>query len=509
MTATSQNPLGAGTALISQKGSLLSAAAMVLAYYQAAGQIGSPNGQATPDTLNKYLSSCGTGCDGFLTNPDTGEQVVNLWRLSGFDGGLTDISVENTASIQALAAGGSPVLAFLSLSANGAPVGGSTVVVTGVNSDGSLILNDPNPVLARTNMNDYLNGFQVGSTTWRGTIVSAARIIVQNPLATSFILGAVSQQTTTGGGVSLDVESSNGPCGSLLEIPDASVIGSTASVALRSSRFIYCGGTYSTYEALVSAPISYRAFVEGAGLDKDISAAAPAAWALTFSTTGTLSIAPQTATFAANAVLNAATFVSGLAPGGLFSIFGAGLYGPSAPTAVQFGSESAKLILSSPFQINGQVPADLSPGNYSLTVQSAFGSATQPVLVSATAPGIFVVSTETGAATGNRTVGAVINQNGTLNDIGTPANRGDVLTVYCTNLGAVQLQDNLYVTVAPVTAILNSVELQVQYAGLTPGYIGLYQVNVPISGGTAPGSSLSLTIKAGGVVSNTVNVAIQ
>ena len=120
-----------------------------------------------------------------------------------------------------------------------------------------------------------------------------------------------------------------------------------------------------------------------------------------------------------------------------------------------------------------------------------------------------MVSTETGSATGNRTVGAVINQNGTLNDVGTPANRGDVLTVYCTNLGAVQPQGNLYVTVSPVTAILNSVELPVQYAGLTPGFIGLYQVNVPIPGGTSPGASLSLTIKAGGVMSNTVNVAIQ
>ena len=509
MTATSQNPLGAGTALISQKGTLLTAAAMVLAYYQTGGQIGSPNGQATQDTLNKYLTSCGTGCDGFLTNPDTGEQVVNLWRLSGFGGGLTDISVENPSSIQTLVANGSPVLAFLSLSANGVPVGGSTVVVTGVNSDGSLALNDPNPVLARTNMNDYLNGFQVGSTTWRGTIVSAARIIVQKPLATSFILGAVSQQTTTGGGVSLDVESASGPCGGGVEIPDAAVIGSTLGVPLRSSRFIYCSGTNSAYEVLVSAPGSYRAFVEGAGLDKDISAASPAAYGLTLSPAGTLSLAPQAASFTANAVLNAATFLPGLAPGGLFSLFGAGLYGSSAATTVQFGTENAKLILTTPFQINGQVPSDLAPGSYTVTVQSAWGSVTQPVSISATAPGIFVVSNETGVLTGSRTVGAVINQNGSLNDVASPANRGDVITVYCTNLGAVQPQGNLYVTVTPVTALINSVELPVQYAGLTPGYIGLYQVNVPIPGGTAPGTSLSLNLKAAGVVSNTVNVAIQ
>ena len=54
MTATSQNPFGSGTAHIST-GRVDHSAAMVLAYYQTAGQIGSPNGQATPDTLNKYL----------------------------------------------------------------------------------------------------------------------------------------------------------------------------------------------------------------------------------------------------------------------------------------------------------------------------------------------------------------------------------------------------------------------------------------------------------------------
>jgi uncharacterized protein (TIGR03437 family) len=280
-------------------------------------------------------------------------------------------------------------------------------------------------------------------------------------------------------------------------------------VTLRSSRFIYCGGASSAYQASIGAPGSYRAFIEGAGLDKDLSAASPAAYALTFSTSGALSIAPQATAFTANAVLNAATFAPGIAPGGLFSIFGAGLFGSSANTTVKFGSESATLILKSPFQLNGQVPGDLAPGSYPVTIQSAWGSVTQTVSVSPTSPGIFVVSQETGTTAGNRIVGAVINPDGTLNDLGTPAHRGDVLVVYCTNLGAVQPQGNLYVTVNPVTVVLNSVELPVQYAGLTPGFIGLYQVNVAIPVGTAPGSSLSLTVKAAGAAGNTVNVAIQ
>jgi uncharacterized protein (TIGR03437 family) len=219
---------------------------------------------------------------------------------------------------------------------------------------------------------------------------------------------------------------------------------------------------------------------------------------------------PQATAFTASAVLNAATFVPGVAPGGLFSVFGAGLYGASATTTAQFGNQPAQLILkTNPFQINGQVPPDLAPGTYPLTIQSAWGTATQTVVVNPTAPGIFVTSAQGSNSPAGRTVGAVINQDGTLNDLGTPAHRGEVLTVYCTGLGAVQSQGNLFVAVSPVTVLLNTAELPVQYAGLTPGFIGLYQVNMPIPGGTAPGTDLGLSIKAGGVISNVVNVAIQ
>jgi uncharacterized protein (TIGR03437 family) len=194
-----------------------------------------------------------------------------------------------------------------------------------------------------------------------------------------------------------------------------------------------------------------------------------------------------------------------IAPGGLFSIFGAGLYGPSADTTVKFGDAAAQMILTTSFQLNGQVPPDLAPGNYQVTVQSAWGSVTQMVTINQTAPGIFIVAVESG----NRTVGAVINQDGTLNNVGTPARRGEVLTIYCSNLGAVARQGNSFVSVSPVTALLNGAELPVQYAGLTPGFIGLYQVNVPVPGSTAPGANLGLSVRTGGVVSNTVTVAIQ
>ena len=226
--------------------------------------------------------------------------------------------------------------------------------------------------------------------TLPGLVPSCPRRVwwFQKPVSTAFVLAAVSQPTS-GGGVALDIESVSGACGSVLEIPDAAVIGSTNPVTLRSSRFIYCSGAGGPYQANLNASGSYRAFVESQICSRISRALRPLHTPSRYRPGGNLSVAPQTATFSSAAVLNAATFAPGLAPGGLFSIFGAGLYGPSADTTVSFGGESAQLILESAFQLNGQVPGDLAPGTYPVTIQSAWGSATQPVTVNPSAPSIF------------------------------------------------------------------------------------------------------------------------
>jgi len=47
------------------------------------------------------------------------------------------------------------------------------------------------------------------------------------------------------------------------------------------------------------------------------------------------------------------------------------------------------------------------------------------------------------------------------------------------------------------------------FAGLAPGFIGLYQVNVTIPVGTPPGLSIPLMLKVNGQQSNPVLVALQ
>jgi uncharacterized protein (TIGR03437 family) len=64
-------------------------------------------------------------------------------------------------------------------------------------------------------------------------------------------------------------------------------------------------------------------------------------------------------------------------------------------------------------------------------------------------------------------------------------------------------------TVSQVTASLAGQEIPVSYAGLTPGFIGLYQVNVPIPANVPPGLALPILFRIGGVESTPVEIAVQ
>jgi uncharacterized protein (TIGR03437 family) len=47
------------------------------------------------------------------------------------------------------------------------------------------------------------------------------------------------------------------------------------------------------------------------------------------------------------------------------------------------------------------------------------------------------------------------------------------------------------------------------YAGLTPGLVGLYQINVTVPASSHRGSEIPVFLNQSGVVSNRVNIAIQ
>jgi len=160
-----------------------------------------------------------------------------------------------------------------------------------------------------------------------------------------------------------------------------------------------------------------------------------------------------------------------------------------------------RLLFATPFQINAEVPLTMAPGVHTIRVQSAYGSSQQSVTVSAVAPGIFLI--------GNPAVGAITDQNYNLVGPSNPLARGQAMVIFATGLGAVTQSGQLSRTNATTTVVLNGVELPVSFAGLAPGFIGLYQVNLTIPAGTPPGLAIPLTLKVGGQGSNSVLVAVQ
>jgi uncharacterized protein (TIGR03437 family) len=99
-----------------------------------------------------------------------------------------------------------------------------------------------------------------------------------------------------------------------------------------------------------------------------------------------------------------------------------------------------------------------------------------------------------------------------------PASVGDILSIYCSGLGAVSPAvpdgaaaplSTLSRTVNPVTVTIGGIGAQVQFAGLAPGYAGLYQVNAYVPQGVAAGGAVPVILTTAGVSSSPVTAAIQ
>jgi len=56
---------------------------------------------------------------------------------------------------------------------------------------------------------------------------------------------------------------------------------------------------------------------------------------------------------------------------------------------------------------------------------------------------------------------------------------------------------------------IGGVEAAVEFAGLAPGFVGLYQVNARVPAGVAAGNAVALVLTQNGVPSNTVTIAVR
>ena len=245
-----------------------------------------------------------------------------------------------------------------------------------------------------------------------------------------------------------------------------------------------------------------------------------------------------------------------VAPGDIVALFGEQLsfaspvYQPTPPlatslnaTSVTVNGEPAPLYYSSYGQINFQIPTDIAPGTALVQVTSFVQtyapltgrlepSNTVSVNVVNRAPRLLVLSDGYGAIE-DASQGLSLPVPATMlfpGFVSQPATRGDVLTIYAIGLGATNpavasgqpapdgISGPLAQLVSTPTVVFSSVTvgpLAVQvnatpsYAGLSPYFAGLYQVNVSIPGNCPLGTAkVSLTFPDG-TVSNAVEIAVQ
>jgi uncharacterized protein (TIGR03437 family) len=224
------------------------------------------------------------------------------------------------------------------------------------------------------------------------------------------------------------------------------------------------------------------------------------------------------------AMTSAADFSANLGAGGLVSIFGDGLAPATAvaansplptlmaDTCVTANGLNLPLLYVSPTQINAQLPF-AAVGEVSTVVHTSGGLSDIHVeFVGAASPSIFGIP-----GPNNERVAAVVRaKNGLVSSLSNPLRPNEVAVIFATGMGQVApfAVEGFAAPNTPLTATLadpivdvGGVQADIMVSGLTPGFIGLYQINVRLPGHVPLGLQVPMTLRAGGR-STTVNLRI-
>jgi uncharacterized protein (TIGR03437 family) len=166
--------------------------------------------------------------------------------------------------------------------------------------------------------------------------------------------------------------------------------------------------------------------------------------------------------------------------------------------------------MTSTGQINAQIPHELAPGRYPLVIRSVerkLSAVPQMITLTRYAPAVF-------ADPGTRRA-AVFHRDGRPVTRDNPAKRDEPLVMYATGLGATRggsITSGIPAPTEPLAEVpelkvffgdvgYRQAEIIVDWAGLTPGYVGLYQINLRVPGDHMRGDELPVTVRVGGIES--------
>jgi uncharacterized protein (TIGR03437 family) len=207
---------------------------------------------------------------------------------------------------------------------------------------------------------------------------------------------------------------------------------------------------------------------------------------------------------------------------------GADFNGNDAPTlldgtSVTVGGQPAFVDYISPGQVNAQVPSNTSGGSQRVIVTTVAGeSAALTVTVNAEEPGLLappsfdINGTQYVVALFPDGTTYVLPPSSISGVTSRRAQPGDVITLYGVGFGSVtpstpagQTVQELNTLAAPFQILLGQVEATLQYDGLAPGAVGLYQFNLVVPNVTAS-DAVPVTFTLAGVEgTQTLYIAVQ
>ena len=177
------------------------------------------------------------------------------------------------------------------------------------------------------------------------------------------------------------------------------------------------------------------------------------------------------------------------------------------------GGQEIPMYSASSTEINAIIPYGIAANSYPLSVtKGAVYAIPVTIFIADAQPAIF---TADGSGQGQGDIYDV-SGSGARADSSAPASAGDMVTIYCMGLGAVVPAIDAG-TITPmvgyvqtknaVTLTIGGAPAQVAFAGLVPGFVGIYQVNAQVPGGLSGQVPVVMTVA--GQSSLPVTMAVQ
>jgi len=215
-----------------------------------------------------------------------------------------------------------------------------------------------------------------------------------------------------------------------------------------------------------------------------------------------------------------------LAPGEIVSLFGTKLADTTAGaaslplptqlsgTSLVIGGIGMPILYTSNGQVNAVVPYGLTPNTSQQVLVQRDATLSVPVSVDVgpAQPGVFFQAPMQGIIIAYR------GQTNFLAAPGSPATAGDVLVIYSAGLGPVipAVADGVgapsnppATTTSQPTVTIGGINAPIQFSGLAPGFVGLYQVNAVVPPGVTPGNQVPVILSIAGQTSPPVTIAVK